>query len=140
MFGGKRIGTLVFVSQLMDHLDAIGARLELAKFEKWASKQKEGNILSYIGEDRTKKQLFLQIVYMGNRVGTNVNDHILDRKTVLLTWTPPWWKDLWEKLRPLVEKERERRKIPDLYSGFEEFVHGIKPSRGRKERETEDSV
>ncbi|MFA5355135.1 MAG: hypothetical protein WC302_00130 [Candidatus Paceibacterota bacterium] len=119
MFSNKKIATLAFVSQQMDSLTIKGARTEMAKLGK-------EDILSYIGDDPQRKQLFLEYIYVGNRVGTNVTAGILDSKTIFLTWTPQWWKDLWVKLEPLVKQEREKREILNLYGGFEGFIKKIK--------------
>ena len=114
----KKLGTLMYGTGLMNHLSDIGAREEMRKLG-------EQDILIYIGEDTHRAQLFLEYVYVGNRVGTNVNHGILDKKTILLTWTPEWWIDLWLKLRPFIKKERQRRKNLELYIEFDRFIERI---------------
>jgi len=115
----KKLGTLIYVTELMNNLTVIGAREEMRKLG-------QQNIISHIGEDVHVAQLFLEYVYVGNRVGANVNNGILDPKVIFATWTPKWWVDLWKKLQPFVEKERERRKDLRLYIEFERFVDKIK--------------
>jgi hypothetical protein len=115
----KKLGTLIYVTDLMNHLADIGAREEMRKLG-------QQNIISYIGDDDHKAQLFLEYIYVGNRVGANVNNGILDSKVIFSTWTREWWVDLWGRLKPFVQKERERRKDPELYIKFERFVGKIK--------------
>jgi len=115
----KKLGTLMYVTDLMNHLSDIGAREEMRKLG-------QQDIVPYIGDDGHKAQLFLEYVYVGNRLGANVNNGILDQKVIFATWTGKWWIDLWKKLQPFIEKERDRRKDPKLYIEFERFVGKIK--------------
>jgi len=128
----KKLGTLIYVTDLMNHLADIGAREEMRKLGEagLSSGPHTGSmpqdINSYIGHDIHRAQLFLEYVYVGNRVGANVNNGILDSKVIFATWTRKWWIDLWKRLQPFVQKERERRKDPELYSEFELFIDRIK--------------
>ena len=117
----KKLGTLMYVTDLMKHLSDIGARKEMRKF-----REQDQGIISYIGKDDHRAQLFLEYTYVGNRVGANVINGILDHKVIFATWPRKWWLDLWKTLKPFIETERWRRNDPELYSEFERFVGRIK--------------
>lgn len=114
--------TLKLLTALMNHLALIGAREEM---RRWNMMENVG-ILSYIEDDPAKTQLFLEYVYVGNRVGGALSMGTLDKGTILKTWTLKWWLDLWKKLYPLIEQERKRRGDNKLYSNFEWFVKMLK--------------
>ncbi len=114
----KKLETLRLVTDLMNHLSLIGAR------EEWR-KMGDEDILSYIGDDATttqKTQMFLEWVYVGNRVGGGVLLGLLDEVIVFHIWKPEWWMEKWTQLKPLVRQERKRRKNPELYWWFEHFA------------------
>jgi len=111
----KKMETLNLMIGMMNHLALIGARKEMRKLGKT-------EILLHVKDDPAKIQLFLEYVYVGNRIGGGLQEKILDAKTILRTWSSQWWIDLWKKVKPLVEKERKRRNNKKLYSNFEWFV------------------
>lgn len=111
----KRMETLKFVTRSMNHLSLIGAREEMRKMGKT-------DILSYVGNDPVKTQLFLEYVYVGNRIGGGLSKGILDAQTVFGVWSSQWWLALWKKLEPLIKKEREKRSNNKLYDNFEWLI------------------
>lgn len=111
----EKLQTLTYVTDLLNHIAILGARTEMRKMG-------DTPILKYVEKDPEKTQLFLEYVYVGNRVGSGVISGILDKKTIFDTWKPYWWANLWKKLEPLVKQERKRRNDPNLYDQFEKFV------------------
>ena len=111
----KKLLTLVYASARFDHLAAIGARTELRK-------RGDTPILEYVKDDPSKTQLFLEYVYVGNRIGNGILTGVLDKDIIFGTWGPRWWRNLWKNLEPLIKQERERRKDPELYDKFEKFI------------------
>ena len=71
----KALETLKFVTGLMNHLSLIGAR-------KVMRKMGDKDILSYTKDEEVLTQMFLEWVYVGNRVGGGVDLEILDRRTI----------------------------------------------------------
>lgn len=115
----KKMETLRFVTDSMNHLSLIGAREEMRKLGGI-------DVLSHVGDDPIKTQIFLEWVYVGNRVGGGVQMELLDKETILSIWLPVWWIELWEKLKPLIVRERKRRNIEELYTQFEWFVEELR--------------
>ena len=115
----KQFATLNYVTTLFNHISLLGARTEMRRMGKT-------NILEYLkGDDGTKTQLFLEYVYIGNRVGGGVRQEILDKDIVFQTWKPYWWGNLWQILEPLVIQERERCHDKILYADFEWFIKEV---------------
>ena len=87
----REMETLKFVTGLMNHLSLIGAREEMRRMMI-----AKAEILTYIefSPDKVKNdlesaaQLFLEYVYVGNRVGAGVAWEILDKETILEIWNP----------------------------------------------------
>ncbi len=115
----KKMETLKYVTGLMNHLSILGAREEMRKLGS-------NDILSHVGEDPHKTQLLLEYTYVGQRVGTGIRKKILDEETILTIWLPQWWVNLWEKLKPLVEKERKTRNINKIAYDFEWLAERLK--------------
>ncbi|MDD2696623.1 MAG: DUF4760 domain-containing protein [Candidatus Pacebacteria bacterium] len=108
-----KLQSLTFASNQFDRLSLIGAREEMRKLG-------DKDIMSYIGDDPAKTQKFLEYAYVFNRLGEGIKNGILDESIIFQTWLPnEFFVKHWERLKPLVEKERERRKIAELYGSFE---------------------
>jgi hypothetical protein len=129
----QQLETFKFVTYLMNHLSLIGAREEMRSvvsgdlFSGTRGFVKgDENILAYVENNSARAQKFLEWVYVGNRVGSGVRMGLLDKKTILETWSPAWWIDLWKKLEPLIMEERKRRGIEKLYGDFEWFIKQLK--------------
>ncbi len=124
----KQQFTLYYVTTLTNHLSIIGARAEMRKMQLSGV---EVEILRYLKkDDGTKTQLFLEYVYVGNRVGGGLRQEILDKDIVFQTWKPYWWGNLWQILEPLVIQERERRHDKILYADFEWFIKEVCQNKG----------
>ena len=106
--------TLSFVSAQFDEVDRKGAREELRKM-----KTSGKDITLYLGDDTTKTQMFLQFVYALNRIGAGIRKGTLSRGIIFEAWSPQWFVENWKAFEPLIKKERERRKIENLYNSFE---------------------
>lgn len=113
-----QIHSLKFVGEQLD--GAKDARTELRKADLAAREAKKNlDILDYVGSDPVKTQVMLQLVYAFNRIGAAMQKGILNQQIIFATWQKKWFADNWKIFASLIEKERERRKIPDLYSSFE---------------------
>ena len=81
--------------------------------------------------------MMLEYVYVFNRLGTLLLEDMLDVGILFKTWQPEkFFTDLWEKLLPLVKKERENRKIPDLYGYADQLVKRAKKYAKKNPRGT----
>lgn len=109
----KKIRTLEYVTGLKNHLSIIGATKEMRKFNL-----AQVDILTWLQYNESS-QLLLEYYYMANRVGVGIRCGLLDQQTILENWLPEWWVDIWQKLKPFIEKERKRRKITEIARDFE---------------------
>ena len=136
----KKQFTLIYVSEQMNHLALIGAREAMRQFSIRRIKMlamtnppyPNYHILNFI-EDKTVHdildkdensiaQLFLEYVYLTNRIGNSLEDGLLDQELIFKNWTPEWWVRLSEFLRVLIDAERKRRGIRNLYPGFDLMI------------------
>lgn len=135
----KAMETLKFMTMLFNHLSAIGAREEMRLMKR----RSKLSVIEWIKQGKYQEehflekeaQLFLEYVYVGNRVGAGIRLKILDKTTVFETWKPQWWINLWETLEPLVIHERQVRKNEKLYEDFEWL---IKTAKAAEKEEKQD--
>ena len=108
-----KVITLSFVSREFNEVDRKGVREAVRKIG-------DKDVLGYLGKDPAPAdvQMFLQYVYAFNRIGGGIRRGYLS-KVIFKTWMPFWFVDHWKKFQSLVEQERKRRNIPDLYGNFE---------------------
>jgi len=52
---------------------------------------------------------------------------------------PKWWLNLWNKLEPLIKKERERRKINELCADFQWLAEDLVKEKSEKDNKSEKS-
>ncbi|OGZ19065.1 MAG: hypothetical protein A2175_01950 [Candidatus Nealsonbacteria bacterium RBG_13_42_11] len=79
--------------------------------------------MSHLKRDAEQEaQLFLEYVYVGNRVGAMCHLSILDKAIIFEICKPQWWINLWETLEPLIVHERQARKDEKLYGDFELLI------------------
>jgi hypothetical protein len=112
--------TLLFVSDQFNEADRKGAREELRRMK---TKDSSVDIMSYLGGDPTKTQVILQYVYIFNRIGVGICYRALRSDIIFRCWLPTWFIDTWETLKPLIDSERQRRKLPEFANSAEWLVN-----------------
>jgi len=99
----QKLRTLEYATGQFDGLRSAGSRYEMSKLGAQ-------NILDYIGDDKEKKQKFLEYAYVCNRIGLGIYKGALSEDIIFNIWTPSWFEGTWKKLMPLVSRERKERK------------------------------
>ena len=77
------------------------------------------NIVKFFRKHPEKTQIALQLIYAFNRIAGTVQYGFLDRRAVFAIWLPSWFIANWERFKPFIQVERDRRKMPELYANFE---------------------
>jgi hypothetical protein len=108
--------SIAFVKTELNEADRKGAR-ELLRV------MGNKDILDFLGKKPkpAKVQTFLQLIYTFNRIAWGIRSEFLSKRAIFGMWLPLWFCENWRKLKPLIERERKRRKIygDKLYGHFE---------------------